>query len=186
MKGKKNKKLLSLICRLNLASKFCLKVCVWIENLWCKSVNLISCRLSKVDSWSCLNLVSCVEAMWRMERAHPHNPLVLSVFKPLTFTTPAPSTTLVTSIPQPILRCCNVVKKGIGQMSDIPSLQMLGASSLEMFVQSSIVLVPVLAGLLCTRPSWAGIHGAPNIKKLAKCVVNQIHKPDCLVLHASR
>ena len=53
--------------------------------------------------------------------------IVLSVLKPLTFTSPAPSTTLVTSIPQPIWGCRNVVRC---LMSDISSLQMLGAPHL--------------------------------------------------------
>ena len=50
-------------------------------------VNL-GCRLfGKVNSRSCNDFVSCVEAVWGMERSQLHDPLVLTVLQPLTFST---------------------------------------------------------------------------------------------------
>ena len=147
----------------------------------------LSSRLSaKVNSWSCDDFVSCIEAMWGMEWAQPHYPLVLTVLQPLTLTAPAASTALVTRIPQPLTGCLNMVKEGKIQMSDVSCFDVLLTPVLEMFVKGCIIPILVLAGLLGLRPSSTDIWGASNIQKLTAGIMSQIHKPDHLVPHASR
>ena len=71
-------------------------------------------------------------------------------------------------------------------MSDVSSVQVFWTPILEMLVEGSVVPIPVQTGLLRLRPSSADIRSASNIKQLTAGIVDQIHEPDHLVLHASR
>ena len=55
-----------------------------------------------------------------------------------------------------------------------------------MFVKCCVVPIAVLTGFLCLRPSRTDIRGASNIEKLTAGIMNQIHEPGHLILHASR
>ena len=71
-------------------------------------------------------------------------------------------------------------------MSDVFSCAVFLTPILEVLVQGCVVPIAVLAGLLGLRPTSTDIRGASNIEKLTAGIMNQIHKPGHLVLHASR
>ena len=71
-------------------------------------------------------------------------------------------------------------------MPYISSFLVFWTPLLEVLVQGRIVPVAVLTGLLGLRPSRTDIRSASNIEKLTAGIMDQIHKPDHLLLHASR
>ena len=127
---------------------------------------VLGCRQAKIDSWSCNDFVPCIEAMWGMEWPQPHYPLVLTVLQPLTFSTPASRTTLVTRIRQPLFGSLNMVKEGKIKMSYVSSFLMFWTSILEVLVRW--LRAPFVLKSLCFPVS----QGHKRLKTHKKIIIN--------------
>ena len=131
--------------------QICVTVLCWV--LLCKFVMCkFVLQLGATCLWLTLDLISKIQACGSIKCPQPCHPLVFNVLELLTFTTPAVSTLMTSSI-QLLLGCHHEVHQCMGQMVHIPSLQVPGAALLEVLVEPGVVTVPVQTGSLRVGPS---------------------------------
>ena len=154
-------------------------------------VKLLSSNLAaklsgaKVDSGSSFDFITCIESVGGVKCPQSAYPLVFLVFQTLAFRAPTPDTTSMASSSQSLLWCFNMIQQSPSQVLDIARHYVFGATLFEMFVEPSVVSVPLQTRSLCLTPPSTHIHSAANIEELASSVMSQVYKPDKFLLHWS-
>ena len=136
-----------------------------------------SLPLSSVVSSDCsFNFIPCVKTSWSKKCTQTQDPFVFSFQQLSTFTALALWSWLVSSCPEPLLRCIQIVQQGESEVLFLHS-SVIGAPLHEVLVHPCTIGVPLVASTLCVWPPTTHISGASHILKHAECVFQEINKP---------